>query len=110
MLIYLLFFNLGICFFTLGNFINQVNNLLFGVKLSDTQSGYRALRAEAYKKIRWSSADYSLESEMIANLRKASLGYKEIPIKTIYPDKYKGTTIVDGVRIVLNMIWWRLIK
>ena len=94
-----------------GNwFINKMIRLLYKLDLRDTQCGFRAFTADAYKKIRWSSADYSLESEMIANLRKASLSYKEIPIKTIYSDKYKGTTIVDGVRIVLNMIWWRLIK
>jgi glycosyltransferase involved in cell wall biosynthesis len=93
----------------LGNqFINQVNNILFGVKLRDTQSGYRALTAQAYRKIRWKSTNYSVESEIVANTGKKRLKYKEITIKTIYSDKYKGTTIIDGVKIVLNMIWWKI--
>jgi glycosyltransferase involved in cell wall biosynthesis len=92
-----------------GNwFINKVNDFLFGVKLQDTQSGYRAMTSEAYKKIKWKSSSYSVESEMIANAGKKRLKYKEILIKTIYSDKYKGTTIIDGVKIVLNMIWWKI--
>jgi glycosyltransferase involved in cell wall biosynthesis len=94
-----------------GNwFINKTNNLLFGVELKDTQSGYRAMAAEAYKKIRWKSTAYSVESEIVANTGRKRLKYKEITIKTIYSDKYKGTTIVDGMKIVLNMLWWKLTR
>jgi len=92
-----------------GNwFINKVNNTMFGIKLMDTQSGYRAMTAAAYEKIKWKSTKYSVESEMIANAGKKRLKYKEITIKTIYADKYKGTTIIDGIKIVLNMIWWKI--
>jgi glycosyltransferase involved in cell wall biosynthesis len=92
-----------------GNwFINQVNNILFGVKLMDTQSGYRALTADAYRKIKWKSTNYSVESEMVAKTGRAKLKYKEITIRTIYSDKYKGTTVIDGVKIVLNMLWWKI--
>ncbi len=92
-----------------GNgFINTVMGWLFGIRLSDTQSGYRAMTAQAYKRIRWASTSYSVESEMVANTGRKNLKYKEIKIKTIYADKYKGTTVIDGVKIVLNMLWWRL--
>jgi hypothetical protein len=92
-----------------GNgFINKMNSLLFGIELSDTQSGYRVMTSEAYKKIRWNSSNYAVESEMIANARRSGLKYKELKIKTIYSDKYKGTTVIDGVKIVLNMIWWKI--
>lgn len=92
-----------------GNwFINTITKLLYGINLRDTQCGYRAFTSSAYKKIRWRALDYSMESEMIANVGKHHLRYKEIPIETIYSDKYKGTTIIDGVRIVFNMFLWRL--
>lgn len=92
-----------------GNwFINKINTLLFGIDLRDTQSGYRAMTSAAYRKIRWKSTKYSVESEMVANAGKKRLKYKEITIKTIYADKYKGTTVIDGVKIVLNMIWWKI--
>jgi len=94
-----------------GNFVvNLATRILFKISLKDTQSGYRAFTADSYKKIRWQASDYSMESEMIANVGKKRLKYKEILIKTIYSDKYKGTTVMDGVKIVMNMFWWRLTK
>ena len=67
-----------------GNwFISNVVNLLYGVKLSDTQCGFRAFSSDAYKKIRWNASDYSMESEMIAKAGKQKLKYVQIPIQTI---------------------------
>jgi glycosyltransferase involved in cell wall biosynthesis len=95
--------------FRYGNFfINISTKLLFGIELRDTQSGYRAFTKEAYQKIRWRSSDYSVESEMIANVGKYRLKYQEISIETIYTDRYKGTTMIDGFKIVFNMLLWRI--
>jgi glycosyltransferase involved in cell wall biosynthesis len=84
--------------------INRFTRLLYGVNLKDTQCGFRAFTSLAYKKIRWKAADYSMESEMIAKAGKHHLKYSEIEIETIYSDKYKGTTVLDGFKIVFNMI------
>ena len=92
-----------------GNwFISNVASLLYKVRLHDTQSGFRAFSREAYQKIRWNARDYSMESEMISRAGKQNLKYVQIPIETIYSDRYKGTTVIDGIKIVLNMFWWRL--
>lgn len=91
-----------------NNFINFIINLLFHVKISDSQSGYRAVWAVKYKQIRWKAQDYSMESEMIANIGKHRLKYSQISIPTIYNDEYKGTTVIDGARIVYNIIKWKL--
>jgi len=92
-----------------GNwFINKITTLLYGIHLHDTQCGFRALTKEAYKKVKWQSGDYRVESEIIAAIGKKNLKYKEIAIKTIYSDRYKGTTVLDGIKIVFNMLWWKL--
>lgn len=92
-----------------GNwFISQTIKILYNIRLFDSQSGYRAFSKEAYKKIRWSVSDYSMESEMVARAGRHSLKYTQIPIKTIYSNTSRGTTIIDGVKIVINMVWWRL--
>jgi|SRR3989344_6941699 len=88
--------------------LSFITKILFGISISDTQSGFRAFTAEAYKKIRWNSTAYSVETEMIARAGKNKLSYKEVNIKTIYNDKYKGTTFIDGFKIFLNMVIWRL--
>lgn len=92
-----------------GNwFINKTIRFLYGVKIRDSQCGYRAFTAKAYKKLRWKASDYSMESEMIAKMGKYKLSYAEIPIATIYSDRYKGTTMLDGIKIVFNLLVWRL--
>jgi glycosyltransferase involved in cell wall biosynthesis len=92
-----------------GNwFISKFTSLLYGVKIKDTQCGFRAFTSEAYKRLRWQACDYSMESEMIANVGKNHMKYVQFPIETIYSDKYKGTTIIDGFKIVLNMIKFKL--
>lgn len=92
-----------------GNwFIDKTINFLYDIKIKDSQCGYRAFTAKAYKKLRWKASDYSMESEMIAKIGRYKLSYAEIPIETIYSDKYKGTTVLDGVKIVFNLLLWKL--
>lgn len=94
----------------LGNkFLSICVNLLFRIFISDTQSGFRAFRASVYKDIEWMSQDYSVETEMIANAAKHHLKYAEVDIQTIYHDKYKGTTPLDGIKIFFQILKWRLV-
>lgn len=94
----------------LGNkFLSVIINLLFRVYISDTQSGFRAFKANIFDKIKWNSHNYSVEAEMIVNTGKNKLKYSEIVIDTIYNDKYKGTTIFDGLRIFFNLLIWKII-
>src|SRR3989338_10660819 len=93
----------------IGNMvISSLVKILYDVNIEDTQSGYRAFSSQSYRKIRWTASDYSMETEMIAKVGKHNLKYSKIEIKTIYIDKYKGTTVMDGLKIVANVIWMRL--
>jgi len=95
--------------FRFGNkAINLITRILYGINLRDTQCGYRAFTTDAYKKIRWNATDYSMESEMIAKAGRHHLKYAEIQIETIYGEKYKGTTAIDGIKIAVDMLFWRL--
>ncbi|MBI4438426.1 glycosyltransferase family 2 protein [Candidatus Woesearchaeota archaeon] len=94
-----------------GNwFIGKAIKTLFGMNIKDTQCGYRAMTAQAYRQIKWTSPDYSVESEMIALAGKHKLKYAQVPIETIYIDKYKGTTVMDGISIVMKMLWWKITR
>jgi len=93
----------------IGNwFINKMTRELYDVGIKDTLCGYRAFTSSAYLKIRWNASDYSMESEMVANVGRHKLKYKEINIDTIYNDKYKGTTIFDGMKIAMDLLYWKL--
>jgi len=93
----------------IGNLgLNLFTKLLFKINLRDTQSGYKAIKTKIYKKIKWTSNNYSMETEIIAKVGENKLRYSQIPIKTIYLDKSKGTTIRDGIKILKNMIKWKI--
>lgn len=91
-----------------GRAINLIFRLLYGIRLQDSICGYRAMTVQAYRCVRWTSRDYSVESEMIARAGLHHISYTEIPIDTIYHDKYKGMTIIDGVAVLWNLLWWRI--
>jgi len=93
-----------------GNiFLTAVMNFLYRIQVEDTQSGYRALKLSSFDKISWTSQRYAVETEMIVNAGKNHVAYEQVPITTIYHDKYKGTTVVDGIRIMINILAWKIL-
>ncbi len=95
----------------LGNkFLTLMEKVLFGSDISDTQSGFRILTKDAWKKLEPESNGYEICSEIAKEIGIKNLKYKEIPIDTIYLDEFKGTTILDGIRIFSNMVWWWIKK
>lgn len=95
----------------LGNKFSSVYlNLMFGIYISDTLCGFRGISRRAYFKVKWQSQRYGIEPEMIARLgrHQNQLRFIEVPIDTIYIDKYKGVTIVDALQILFNSLWWKL--
>ena len=93
-----------------NSFINTVMKLFFHINIIDTQCGYKAMTTEAYEKLRLMSNDYSIESEIVAKTGKYKLKFTQLPIKTIYADRYKGTTVFDGISIVMRMLWWKIAR
>ena len=90
--------------------INKTLQLLYHMKINDSQCGYRGFTAQAYPKLRWDATNYYVETEMIIKAGKHKLTHTQLPIETIYADKYKGTTVLDGVIIMSKMISWRVLK
>ena len=91
----------------LGNkFGSVLISLIFGIYRSDMLCGYMAFTKSAYKKIKWESGRYGVETEIVARTGKNKLKYSEIPIKTIYKDKYKGVTILDAIGVLFNIPRW----
>jgi UDP-N-acetylglucosamine---dolichyl-phosphate N-acetylglucosaminyltransferase len=94
----------------LGNkFLSLCSSFFFGLYVSDTQSGFRAFRTRAYPSLRWNSPRYAVETEIIANAAKKKLRTGEVQVQTIYHDDYKGTTVIDGLRIFTSMLRWKFL-
>lgn len=95
----------------LGNkFASVLVSILFGIYVSDLLCGYRAFTKKAYNKIDWQSNGYGVETEMIVKTGKYKISRCEVPVETIYYDKFKGVTMMDAFKILLSVIKWRLIN
>ena len=89
----------------LGNFIfSRAIRYFYNFKLSDTQCGFRALRAKKYLQIKWQAQGYGVETEMLLNAWQKKLRCASLSVQTIYHDRYKGTTIIDGFKILAKII------
>jgi hypothetical protein len=93
----------------IGNrILNGASKLFFGITAKDTQSGYRAFSRSAYPKIRWAASHYAMETEMLILAGRQKMRVEEIEVPTVYHDHYKGTTPIDGFRILGTLLKWRL--
>lgn len=92
------------------NFANAVMNLLtrifYRVKVSDSQTGFRAITIEALRKIEINARGYLISSEFIREVNDNKIPFAEVPIKTIYTPETqaKGTNVTEAFKILLQMI------
>ena len=91
-------------------FGNTVMNLItltfYGIKVDDSQSGLRALSRKAAEEIIINARDYGVSSEIVGEVKRHNLRFKEVPIKTIYTDysMTKGTNTTEGLKILVKLI------
>ena len=92
------------------NFANAIMNLLtrifYGVNVSDSQTGFRAITAEALEKININARGYLISSEFIREVNDNNIPFEEVPIKTIYTPETqaKGTNVTEAFKILVQMI------
>jgi len=84
--------------------LNFLAGLLFGIKSTDTQSGFRAYDRKALEKINFELDSYAICTEILKEAKKHNLRVEEIPIDAIYPEELSGTTITAGFKIMIDML------
>lgn len=82
----------------------QMTNLLSGVSLTDSQSGYRAFSPTALEKLSFSSQSFSVESEMQFLVKDYQLKIMEVPIIIRYNDKPKRPVISHGFNVLNGIL------
>jgi len=78
----------------------------FNIQRKDLLCGFLGFRKEIYKKIKWKSTRYGIETEMAIKVGKNKIPFSEVKIDTIYIDKYKGMTIFDAFKIIFRLPFW----
>lgn len=82
-------------------------NWLSGIVVTDSQSGFRAFSPAAVEVSEFSSAGFSVESEMQFLAREYKLKVVEVPISADYRDEPKRSVFTHGLMVlhgVLNLV------
>jgi glycosyltransferase involved in cell wall biosynthesis len=88
-------------------FMSRVLSRVAGTKLTDTQSGFRLIRTEAWFRLGLSTSGFDTESEMLVRASHLGMLVREVPIRTIYGDEVSSISPVrDTLRWVALL--WRL--
>lgn len=89
---------------------NLLTRLLFGVRCSDTQSGFRALSRAAAQQIDIRTNRMEVSSEILAEAARLGLRVAEVPIRTIYTEYSlsKGQGLGEGIRTAWSLLLRRL--
>jgi len=85
-----------------------VVSVLFGIYVSDSICGFRAVTKKGYLKTKWNSTGYGVEIEMVARAGKFYLKTFEVPVETIYHNHVKGVTILDAFGIFIEVVKLKL--
>jgi glycosyltransferase involved in cell wall biosynthesis len=81
----------------LGNFIlNIATNFISGTRLKDTESGFRAFKRDALKKLYLKSERYEIAVEIIFEVGRNNIRAKNVPIDV--PIYVKGVGVLDGFK------------
>lgn len=90
---------------------NSITYLLFGFRVSDSQSGLRAFKKEALKKIKIQSDRMEVSSEIIREIKRNKLKLKEVSIRPIYTDYSlsKGQNFWIGIKTFFRLILEKII-
>ncbi len=90
----------------MGNFFTW---LLFGIWVTDSQSGFRAFSRNAIEQIQTKSERYEYASEVIREIKRKKLKFKESPIKIRYTRYSMGKahkqSFTNGLKTLYKMVW-----
>jgi glycosyltransferase involved in cell wall biosynthesis len=78
-----------------------VNRILFGVKLTDPQSGFRAFWGETGREIKWRQDRMAHASEILGEIIHRRLRVVEVPITVIYHEF--GQSFLGGFKILRDV-------
>ncbi len=85
---------------------NALIQLFTGVAITDSQSGYRAMKREVLSGQKLKSGEYEIESEMLVKTAKAGFRVTEVPIT--FEQRTYGRSgvdpLVDGFKILLSIV------
>jgi len=86
--------------------------ILYGLKLTDSQNGFRAISRKAAQKIQIKSDRMEHAGEIIGEVRSNKLKFKEVPVTIIYSDysTTKGQKASAAFKLGVRMIMRKILS
>lgn len=90
--------------------LNLVTGIIFGVRVTDSQSGLKGFSKKAIEKIDIRSNGFEFCSEIVWRAKQSNLKIIEVPIKAVYTDYSlaKGQSNINALRIIKNLIMQKI--
>ncbi len=92
--------------------LSLITGLLFGIRVTDSQTGLRIFSQKALEQLRWKASGFDFGSEMLWRAKQLRLSVKEYPIKAIYTDysKSKGQNNWNAFNIIKSLFKRRVME
>jgi len=91
--------------------LDTATNVSAGIKVTDSQSGFRAFSNRASKSFRFNDTGFGIESEMLVDAAEAGLKIVEVPITVRYDvDGSTKDPVTHGVGVLLNITKDKIIR
>ena len=89
-----------------------INFIFTGLLLTDAHNGLRAMTAEAAKKIKITENGMAHATEILHQIKKRKLRYREVPVTINYSaySKKKGQTLASSFRIFFDLLLNKIFK
>ena len=80
--------------------------IMYGIKLTDSHNGFRVLSRKALQKMELKTDGMEHASEIVEEIAKKKIRYKEIPVTILYTDysKARGQSDWNAFRIFFRMV------
>ena len=90
-------------------FMSMILSYAARARLTDSQSGYRLIRTDAWGKLDLVTTGFDLESEMLVRACRTGLKVAEVPIRTIYGDEVSSIHTGRDTLRWAKLLWglWR---
>jgi len=92
--------------------LTVITYILFGINVTDSQSGLRIFSKNSLEKLKWKTSGYEFCSEMLWRAKQVGLVIDEYPIRAVYTDysKSKGQNNWNAFKIVSSLIKQRAVE
>lgn len=90
--------------------LSFTTRILFGINVTDSQSGLRVFNKKALRELKWKTSGYEFCSEMLWRANQLNLVIAEFPIRAIYTEysKAKGQNNWNAINIVKSLTKQRI--